>query len=115
LSGDAVNGTSHEAIYISAKTGEGIKQLYKSLLEMFEINEIDFDNENIVTNVRHKNLIVQAIENLEKAEDAIKIGIPADIITINIKEIIEALSKITGEDVSEDLLTEIFSKFCLGK
>ena len=100
---------------MSVKEGQGIEELQNKLLEMFNINEIDFDNENIITNVRHKTLIEEAQVALEEAEETANSDMPIDIIAINIKDIIENLSKITGESVSEDILNEIFSKFCLGK
>ncbi|MCL2354541.1 MAG: tRNA uridine-5-carboxymethylaminomethyl(34) synthesis GTPase MnmE [Oscillospiraceae bacterium] len=107
--------TEKPIVNISAKNNEGIDLIYKELLEMFKINEINLDNENIITNVRHKNLIEEAVNSLEKAEETVDAGMPIDIIAINIKDVVEALNKITGESVSEDLLTEIFAKFCLGK
>ena len=102
-------------INMSVKEETGIEELYKKLVEMFNINKINLDNENMVTSIRHKNLIEEAIKSLIKAEETINLGMPIDIIAINIKDIIENLSKITGENVSEDILKEIFSKFCLGK
>ena len=82
---------------------------------MFNLNEINLDNEVLITNVRHKNIISKAIENVKKAEEALDIDMPTDIITIYIKEILEDLGEITGEVVTEDVINEIFSKFCLGK
>lgn len=104
-----------EIINMSIVKGNGIEELYSSLIEMLNINQINLDNENMVTNVRHKGLIEEAIRSLEEAEKTITSEMPIDIIAINIKDIIEALSKITGENVSEDIMKEIFSKFCLGK
>ena len=87
---------------------------YKSYNE-FNLNEINLDQELVITNVRHKNLIAKAIENVKKTEETIKNGMSLDIISIFIKEILEDLGKITGETVSEDIINEIFAKFCLGK
>ena len=84
-------------------------------IKLFKINEINFDNEVIVTNVRHKNIIKKALENTQKALDTINDKMPMDIIAIYIKEILEDLGLITGENVSENMINEIFSKFCLGK
>ena len=102
-------------IKISAKNREGIEDLYEKIAEMFSIDEINLDNEVLITNIRHKNIISKAIENVRKAIEAINIDMPIDIITINIKEILEDLGEITGEYVTEDIINEIFSKFCLGK
>ncbi|MCL2382787.1 MAG: tRNA uridine-5-carboxymethylaminomethyl(34) synthesis GTPase MnmE [Oscillospiraceae bacterium] len=109
-------GKSYEKIiYISVKEEKGLEELQKYLIAMFKLNEVNLDNENIVTNIRHKKLIEKAAKSAEKAEETINTGMPIDIIAINIKDIIEDLSKITGENVSEDIVNEIFSKFCLGK
>ena len=100
---------------ISALNREGIEKLYKIISEMFNLNEINLDNEILITNIRHKNIISKAIENVNKAKDALNMSMPIDIITIYIKEILEDLGEITGDVVTEDVINEIFSKFCLGK
>ena len=102
-------------IKISAKNKEGIEKLYNKILEIFNLNEINLDNDIVITNIRHKNLISNAIENVKKSRDTINKNMPIDIIAINIKEIIEKLNTITGENATEDIINEIFSKFCLGK
>ena len=106
---------TNRILKISALNKEGIEKLYKIISEMFNLNEINLDNEFLITNVRHKNIISKAIENVKKAEEALDIDMPTDIITIYIKEILEDLGEITGEVVTEDVINEIFSKFCLGK
>ena len=100
---------------ISALNKEGIENLYKMISEMFHLNEINLDNEVLITNIRHKDSISKAIENVNKAEEALNMNMPVDITTIYIKEILEDLGEITGEVVTEDVINEIFSKFCLGK
>lgn len=102
-------------IKISALNKNGIEDIYEKIEEMFNLDEINLDNEILITNVRHKNIISMAIENVKKANEALKIDMPIDIITIYIKEILEDLGEITGEVVTEDVINEIFSKFCLGK
>ena len=102
-------------IKISAKTSSGIEQLYKEIERMFNINEINSENGTIITNIRHKNQISQACNNIDKAIDDVKQNLPIDIISINIINVLNDLGKITGENVTEDIINEIFSKFCLGK
>lgn len=102
-------------IKISAKNNQGIDVLYEKIAEMFSLNQINLDNEVLITNVRHKNIISKALENVKKANEAILADMPIDIVTIYIKEILENLGEITGEYVTEDIINEIFSKFCLGK
>ena len=100
---------------ISILKNIGLDKLNNAVSEMFNFNEINLDNEIIITNLRHKNLITKAIENVKKAEDAVKENTPIDIIAIFIRDILEDLGNITGEFVTEDIINEIFSKFCLGK
>ena len=102
-------------IEISALNKKGIDFLYEEITKMFKLNEINLDNEIIITNIRHKNLINKAIESVEEAEKNLEEGVPLDIEAIFIKNILEQLGKITGEVVTEDIINEIFSKFCLGK
>ena len=69
----------------------------------------------IITNIRHKNQIDKAINSVNEAIISNENNMPIDIVSIPIKQILSDLSSITGEDVSEDIINEIFSKFCLGK
>lgn len=107
--------SSENIIKMSALKNIGIDKLYEKITEMFNLNEINLDNENVITNVRQKNLITKAIENVKKAKETIEQKMPIDIIAIFIKDILEDLGKITGEVVTEDIIEEIFAKFCLGK
>ena len=110
-----IKNINDNIIKISAKKREGIDEIYKKIVELFNINEIVIGNETILTNIRHKNLINEALNNCQEALNAIEEGMPIDIIAINIKEILESIGKITGESVSEEIIKDIFSKFCLGK
>ena len=69
----------------------------------------------IITNIRHKDLISKAILKIEDTKNTIENKMPIDVISIFIKEILENLGSITGETISEDIINEIFSRFCLGK
>lgn len=106
---------SNKIIKISIKENIGLEKLYDAINELFNLNEIQIENDVVITNLRHKNLISHARENSEEAIKAAKDNLPIDIITISIKDILEDLGKITGETVTEDIINEIFSKFCLGK
>lgn len=102
-------------IKISALNNVGIDKLYEEITKMFDLNQINLDQEVVITNIRHKNLIDKAIESTKKAKETMKQQMPIDIIAIFIKDILEDLGNITGEIVTEDIIDEIFSKFCLGK
>ncbi len=106
---------SGNIIKMSALKNIGIDKLYEKITEMFNLNEINLDNENVITNVRQKNLITKAIENVKKAKETIEQKMPIDIVAIFIKDVLEDLGKITGEVVTEDIIEEIFANFCLGK
>lgn len=106
---------SKNIIKISALNGDGLEKIYETISKMFSLNEIELDNEIIITNLRHKNLISNAIENVNKTKKAIEEKMPVDIVSIFIKDILEDLGNITGDFVTDDIINEIFSKFCLGK
>ena len=102
-------------IKASMKTKNGIDVLYKTISNMFKNNEIDINNGIIITNIRHKNQIHKAIQNIEDLQKCIKENMSVDILAVYIKETLENLGEITGNNVSEDIINKIFSKFCLGK
>ena len=112
---DRFTSITENILRISALNKYGIDELYEKIAELFNLNEINLDNEILITNIRHKNIISKSLENVNKAKKALEINMPIDIITIYIKEILEDLGEITGEVVTEDIINEIFSKFCLGK
>ena len=100
---------------ISALKNIGIDTLYEKISELFNFNQINLDNVILITNVRQKDFINKAIENAKKAKETINKNMTSDIVAIFIKDILENLGSITGEFVTEDIINEIFSKFCLGK
>lgn len=102
-------------IKISALKREGIDELYNKITELFNLNEINLDNEIIITNERHKNIIDKAIQNINKANEAVNNDMPVDIIAISLNDVLSNLGEITGDVASEEVLNEIFSRFCLGK
>lgn len=106
---------TNNIIKISALNRIGIEELGNKISELFNLNQINFDNEIVITNVRHKNIISKAIENVKQARIAVDKKMPLDIVTISIKNIIDCMGEITGDNTTEDIINEIFSKFCLGK
>ena len=99
----------------SLASKSNLSDLYNELDIMFRLEQIMPDNEVMITNIRHKELIDAALKHLKEAKKSLEQNMPIDIISINIKETMQDLGKITGENVSEDVIKEIFSKFCLGK
>lgn len=110
-----ISNLNKKTIKISALNKDGVEKISETIVDMFKINEINLDDEIIVTNTRHKNLINKAINSTENAQISLENKMPMDIVAIEIKNVLEALGEITGEDVSENIINEIFAKFCLGK
>ena len=93
----------------------GLDKLYNKIEELFKLNELDCENTEIITNNRHKQQILYALEDVAKGRESLETHMPVDITAICLKDVLERLAEITGENVSEDIINEIFKKFCLGK
>lgn len=106
---------AQDIIKVSALNNLGIDKLYGKITDMFNLDQINLDNEILITNLRQKNLITKAIDHIHETKNTMSNNMPLDIVAISIKEILEDLGSITGDEVSEDIIDEIFSKFCLGK
>jgi len=102
-------------IKISAKNNTGVDKLYSEIEKMFNLDQIELNNDVVITNERHKNKIRMAREDLEKAIDSMEKNMPVDMSSIYLKKCLEDLGEITGKNVSEDIINEIFKNFCLGK
>lgn len=107
--------TGKPIISISAKEEKGVEELEKQIKEMFFQGELSFNDEVYITNARHKKALEDAWKSLEMVENSISMGMPEDFFSIDLMNAYEALGSITGEVVGEDLVNEIFSKFCTGK
>ena len=107
--------TGHPVIPISAKEEKGITELEEQIKEMFFGGEISFNDEVYITNARHKAALEEADRSLDLVRNSIKMGMPEDFFSIDLMNAYENLGKILGESVGEDLVNEIFSKFCMGK
>ena len=102
-------------IKISALKKEGIDKLYEKINDLFNFNQINVDNDIVITTERHKIQIQKAIQNLNKAIKSLSINMPIDIVAIGLKDVLSDLGEITGEEASEEIINEIFARFCLGK
>lgn len=102
-------------ISISAKEEKGIRDLEDTVKDMFLKGDISFNDQVYITNVRQKNALIEARESMEKVIQSIDDGMPEDFYSIDLMDAYEALGSITGESVGEDLINEIFIKFCMGK
>lgn len=102
-------------ISISAKQNIGIEELENTIKEMFLNGDVSFNDEIYITNIRHKNLLNQSIISLKHVINSIGNGMPEDFYSIDLMSAYESLGLIIGEAVEDDLVEEIFSKFCMGK
>lgn len=108
-------GSQHPVISISAKQKEGIQYLEDTIRDLFFKGKLSFNDEFVLTNIRHKTALEDAKKSLEMVLDSILNGMPEDFYTIDLMDAYHSLGTILGEDMGEDLIQEIFSKFCTGK
>lgn len=106
---------SDNILEVSIKENIGIEDIYEKMSEIFNFNELGTENSSIITNIRHKQAIKNAKDSIIKVIEVICEGMPVDITAIYFRQAIEEINKITGENVTDDIINEIFSKFCLGK
>ncbi|MGN0142657.1 MAG: tRNA uridine-5-carboxymethylaminomethyl(34) synthesis GTPase MnmE [Roseburia sp.] len=102
-------------ISISAKEHRGIDELEEAIREMFFSGEVTFNDEVYITNIRHKTALKEALSSLRLVLQSIADGMPEDFFSIDLMNAYEELGSIIGEAVEDDLVNEIFSKFCMGK
>ena len=107
--------TGHRVIPVSAKEETGIEELEKEIQSMFYQGDIDFNDEVYVTNIRHKTALTESLSSLKLVQKSIEDGMPEDFYSIDLMNAYEHLGTIIGEAVEDDLVNEIFSKFCMGK
>lgn len=104
-----------EILEISAKYGDGKHALHDILKKMFFKDEISYNNELYITNMRHKSLLYDTKNSLAAVKESIENGMSEDFFTIDLMAAYESLGKIIGEELEDDLVNKIFSEFCMGK
>ena len=107
--------TEKPVIPISARNEQGVDLLEQKIKDMFFQGELSFNDEVYITNVRHKKALEDAYQSLTMVENSIAMDMPEDFFSIDLMNCYESLGSIIGESVGEDLVNEIFSKFCTGK
>ena len=107
--------SSHKVIPISAKEQTGVEVLEEEIKSMFYQGEIGFNDEVYITNIRHKEALEDTLKSLQMVKNSILDGMPEDFYSIDLMDAYSQLGTIIGEEVGEDLVNEIFSKFCMGK
>lgn len=106
---------SHIMIKISAKENKGIDDFEKAVEKMFFQGKIRENDEVMITNMRHKEALLEVKESLLQVKKSLDAGMPEDFYSIDLMSAYQSLGRIIGEETSEDLVNEIFSKFCMGK
>ena len=104
-----------DIVKVSAKEGTGMKELEEAVKNMFLSGVIKDQNEVMITNLRHKEALQEAYDSLNLVKKSIEDGMPEDFYSIDLMNAYKKLGLIIGEEVEDDLVEEIFSKFCMGK
>lgn len=104
-----------DIIEFSAKAGLGMDELEEKIKDMFYSGEITFNDQVYITNARHKEALENSYNSLLKVKESVDAGMPEDFYSIDLMDAYEQLGLIIGESVEDDLVNEIFSKFCMGK
>lgn len=114
---DLIDRMGNNSIIIKTSTKEntGIDDLEEAIKKLFFKGEISFNDEVMITNLRHKEALGNTLFSLNQVKKSIENGMPEDFFSIDLMDAYASLGKIIGEEVEEDLVNEIFSKFCLGK
>lgn len=99
---------------LSAKTGFGVEQLTNALLNLINTGALR-NNETIVTNSRHYDALLKALEEIQKVQHGMNSNLSGDLLAIDIRQALYHFGEITGEITSDDLLGNIFANFCIGK
>lgn len=102
-------------IHTSAKEGEGLKELEKEIEELFFSGSLKQNEEIMITNIRHKSALQSALDSLQLVRESLKKRMPEDFYSIDLMAAYGFLGSIIGEETEDDLVEEIFSKFCMGK
>lgn len=113
--GELEHKTGKKVIPISAKEGTGINELQKEVEAMFLKGEVTCNDQIMITNSRHREALFHACESMKLVRQSVKDEMPEDFYTIDLMNAYEQLGFIIGESLEDDLVNEIFSKFCMGK
>ena len=107
--------SNRDVILFSAKNGEGMDQLEEEIRNMFYSGKVTYNDQVYITNARHKEALENALESLKQVKNSVDAGMPEDFYSIDLMDAYTYLGLIIGESVEDDLVNEIFSKFCMGK
>ena len=107
--------SDYSIVPVSTVNITGISDITDEIYRMYELGDIDTSNEIMLTNLRHKNAIDRAKESIDKVLDSLEKEMPEDFLTIDMMDAYSSLGEVIGESVDDDLVNNIFSRFCMGK
>ncbi len=112
---DEIKDLTDKIIIFSAKEKKGVDELGEIIKDMFYNEEISYNDQIYITNIRQKECLDESLNSLYKVKESVDNMMPEDFYAIDLMDAYAALGRITGESVEDDLVNEIFSKFCMGK
>jgi len=112
---DILKKTKHPVISVSIKENTGLDEFQRVIKEMFFGGELSFNDDIYITNERHREALLDTLESIKLVKSSIEAGMPEDFYSIDLMNAYEALGRIIGENVEEDLVNMIFKEFCMGK
>ena len=108
-------GNDYKAMDVSAKTGEGMDRLKRELISLTFLSGVSEEDSPKITTLRHRESLVKAEGFLSNAETALGAGQNGEIVAFELRESLNSVSEITGETTTDDILDNIFGRFCIGK
>ena len=112
---DKLNIDKDRVINLSIINNQGIDELKDKIVELFKLNELETQDPTYLSNTRSISILKNCLKKVEEIEESLKNNLPIDMIELDIKAIWEELGKINGSTYEEELLDEMFKRFCLGK
>jgi tRNA modification GTPase len=110
-----IKNTVPRVVYLSAKSGDGLDTLAKNLNEMFALDEINLSNDALIANARQLSSVNVALDKIGEARDLLSVGESADIVCFALEGALSSLEEIDARGISEQIVNQIFSRFCVGK
>ena len=110
-----IKNTVPRVVYLSAKSGEGLDTLAKNLNEMFALDEINLSNDALIANARQLSSVNVALDKICESRELLSVGESADIVCFALEGALSSLEEIDARGISEQIVNQIFSRFCVGK
>ncbi|HAE41460.1 MAG TPA: tRNA uridine-5-carboxymethylaminomethyl(34) synthesis GTPase MnmE [Clostridiales bacterium] len=115
ISFEGLENVQQELIRISIVNNEGLEEIEKKVREEFLSGKLNIEDDTIVSNIRHKNLLIKAKQSIRDVIVGVENGLTLECVEVDIMDTLSYLGEITGASVRDDLMDKIFSEFCIGK